>query len=229
VPERWGCTARGKDSSSCSAAIAAAQSGDAGIDKREVVAGGLRQRGPPAGGRRGGGVALAVGVGHVPVGAGVQAAHGDTKRHRGDRVGKPVLLRQLAGAAAHEVERRRATDPLSRAVGKREHPGLGHDSAHRDERPAAPAAGPGAPAGAPGVPCGSFPLPAAQAARCPPALCPTAITREVSTGSVASRSIPAPTSSNVPGPAAPGECPPVLQVPRGVPARHQVRRQRAPE
>ncbi|HEY1669013.1 MAG TPA: hypothetical protein VGG54_25235 [Trebonia sp.] len=54
-------------------------------------------------------------------------------------------------------------------------------------------------AGAPGAPRGSFPLPAAQADRCPPALCPTATTLEVSTGNVASRSIPAATSSNVSG------------------------------
>ncbi len=52
---------------------------------------------------------------------------------------------------------------------------------------------------APGAPGGSFPRPAAQVARCPPALCPTATTRELSTGSVASRSIPAATSANVPG------------------------------
>ena len=53
--------------------------------------------------------------------------------------------------------------------------------------------------GAPGAPGGSFARPAAQAARCPPALCPTATTRDVPTGSAASRSIPAATSSNVPG------------------------------
>lgn len=53
--------------------------------------------------------------------------------------------------------------------------------------------------GAPGAPGGSFARPAAQAARWPPALCPTATTRDAGTGSVASRSIPAATSSNVAG------------------------------
>ena len=104
-----------------------------------MVAVGLRERGLPAGGRRGGDVALAVGVGHVPVGARVQAAHGDTERHHSHRVGQPVLLRQLIGAAAHEVDRCRATDPFSRAVGQRQHPGLGHDAGHRDERQDTPA------------------------------------------------------------------------------------------
>jgi len=195
-----------------------------------VVAAGLRQRGPPAGGRRGGDVALAVGVGNVPVGAGVQAAYGDTQRHRGDRVGEPVFLWQLVGAAAHEVERRRATDPLPRAVGKREHPGLGHDPGHRDERPATPA--------------GWAWLPARGRARSTlrqlfPAGRPG---RQVTARAVPDRDHPGGVHRQRreqvnPGgdvlerarPAAPGECPPVLQVPRGVPARRQVRRQRAPE
>ncbi|HXC81160.1 MAG TPA: hypothetical protein VNV62_04840 [Trebonia sp.] len=52
---------------------------------------------------------------------------------------------------------------------------------------------------APGAPGGSLSRPAAQTARWPPALCPMATTRDVSTVSLASRSKPAATSSNVAG------------------------------
>ncbi len=195
-----------------------------------MVAVGLRERGLPAGGRRGGDVALAIGVGHVRVAAGVQAEHRDTERYRGDRVGEPVLVRPLVRAAAHQVQCRRVTDPLPRAVGKREHPGLGHDPGQGDERPAAPAdrARRSVRESAWSAPRQLFP--ARRPGRQVPARAvpdrdhPGAVHRQRREqvdpgGEVLER----------PGPAAARERPPVLQVPRGVAARGQVRRQRAPK
>jgi hypothetical protein len=191
---------------------------------------GLRQRGPPVGGRRGGDVALAVAVGHVCVAAGVQAQHGDVERHRGDRVGEPVLRRHLVGARAHQVKRSRAADPLPRAVGEREHPGLGHDPGHRDECPPAHAC-PARVHG--GGSAGSAPRQLSPA-RCPGRQVPARAVpdRDHLGGVHRQRREQVDPGGDVLerlGPAASGQGPPVLQVPRGVPARRQVRRQRAPE
>ena len=182
-----------------------------------MVAVGLRQRGPPADGGRGCHVALAVGVRHVRVAAGVQAVHGYRKRHRGNRVGETVLLRQFVGAAAHQVKRRRAADVLTRAVRQGEHARLRDDPRRRDHgTPAGCALRKFRPAGRPGreVPARTVPD------RHYPGTVHRQRREQVDpSGHVRER----------PRPASSGERPPVLQVPRGVPAPCEIRRQGPPK
>ena len=182
-----------------------------------MVAVSLRQHGLPAGRRRGGDVALAVGVGHVLVAAGVQAEHRDGQRHGGQRVGQPVLVRPFTGGAAHQVKRRGAADAFPRAVGQRQHARLGDDPRHlhpraRPRRPGRefhPARRPGREVPARAVPDRDHPGGIHRQRR-----------EQVDPGrNILERPRPAPS----------GQRPPVLQVPRRVPARRQVLRQRPPE
>ena len=187
------------------------------VDEREMVAAQLNQARLPAGRGRGGHVALAVGVGHVLVAARVQAEHGDGQRHRGDRVGEPVLLRQLIGPAAHQVQRRGVPDPLPRAVGEREHTSLRDDAGHRHLR--ARTWRPGRQLPPPRRPRRQVP-----ARAMPDRHHPSGIHRQRRQQVDPRRDI-----LERPRPAAAGQRPPVLQVPRRIPPPRQVRRERPPK
>jgi hypothetical protein len=142
---------------------------------------------------------------------------GYRKRHRGNRVGETVLLWQFVGATAHQVKRRGAADVLSRAVRQGEHARLRDDPRQRDHGiPAGRALGESCPAGRPGreVPARAVPH------RHHPGTVHRQRSEQVDPGGhVLER----------PGPAPSGERPPVLQVPRGVPAPREVRRQGPPK
>jgi hypothetical protein len=86
------------------------------------------------GGRGGRDVALAVAERHLVVGTRVHAQHGGPHRHGGHRVGVAVLLGQVAGTAAHQVQRRGAADGVAGAVGERQHASLRDNRGHRDPR-----------------------------------------------------------------------------------------------
>jgi hypothetical protein len=143
--------------------------------------------------------------------------HGHQKRHRGNRVGETVLLRQFVGAPAHQVKRRGAADALSRAVRQGEHARLRDDPRHRDHRTTARRARRKlCPAGRPGreVPARAVPD------RHHPGTVDRQRGEQVDPGGhVLERPRPAPS----------GERPPVLQVPRGVPAPREIRRKRPPK
>ena len=187
------------------------------VDEREVVTEQLPEAGRTARRGRRGHVALAKGERHAVIAPRVQAEHRDRQRYRGHRVGEAVLRGHLVRTAAHQVEGRPVADPLPRAVRQREHAGLRHHPGHRHLR--------------------------ARARRSRGQLTPPRRPRrEVTARAVPDRHNPfcidwqAGQQVNPrrhilerPRPAAPGQRPPVFQVPRRIPAPRQVRRQRPPE
>ena len=168
--------------SSGSAATATAQSGVAGsISVKWSPKVSTRRARPPA--ATGGDVALAVGVRHPLIGVRVQAHDAGRRRQPRHRVGQPVRFGQLVRSAAHELDRR---VPPSRSRAQSASP----STPPWETTPVTATRG-----RAPGAPSGSPARAAAHTPRCPPALCPMAATRDASTARLASRSIPAATSS----------------------------------
>ena len=175
----------------------------------------------PRGGGRGR-VALALLHGDDVVAGAVHAEDRRARRQQAHRVGDGVALRHLRRARRRGSRGRRRCRAAGRAAAARSRTPAWSTAAVTRTRGAAP-----------GAPAGSRCRPASQAARCPPAEWPMAVTsvrsRRAASGRPGRQSSAAATSSAVAGPAAAGAHAAVLHGDRGEAGRGEVGRERPGE